>query len=771
MVETTERSRLETVITDSFAPWARQVGLSGKLAIALALAALASGIATYTAWTGSAPQTPNPRVVLFLLIIDLVLVLSLGALIARHLVRLWVARRAGSAGSRLHVRFVAMFSLVAVTPAIIVALFSAVFFHLGVQSWFSDRVRTAVGGSLAVAEAYVAEHRHTIRADILAMANDIDRMAPRLRGKQQQFSRFLAIQASRRALSEATVFNSNGVVLGRTFLSVSAALDELPLNHIEAASSSDPVIFENDRDDQVRALVRLDGYLDAYLFVARFVDPVVLNHVETTRAVVREYEALEGARTDIQLTSALIFIVVALMLLMAAIWLGLTFANRLVGPIRGLMGAAERIRDGDLTARVEEGDSDDEIASLSRAFNRMAGQLAEQRQELVAANQRMDRRRRFTEAVLSGVSAGVVGLDGDGAINLPNSSAAALLETDIETLTGKAFTDAVPEMTGLLEQARSAPGRLVEGEVSLIRKGHRRTFTVRIRSDRTSDQRFGAIVTFDDVTELVTAQRTAAWADVARRIAHEIKNPLTPILLSAERLKRKYLKQITAEPEIFTQCTDTIIRQVGDIGRMVDEFSAFARMPAAEMKVEDMCQLVQQAVFAEEFAHKDITYQLECPENGVAVRCDARHVSRLLTNLLQNAEEAIEGRLSGMSGMGAPATPDRVPPAPGVIAVTVAGDEDGVTLLIRDNGIGLPSDGRERLTEPYVTNREKGTGLGLAIVKKIMEEHGGRMRMDDAPNGGAEIQLSFPALNSDGQDDDNRNSNKDVKMSGIDYGA
>ncbi len=428
MVETNERSRLEAAFADTFVPWARQVSMSGKLPFALALAAFASGLTTYTAWTGSAPQTPNPRVVLILLIIDLVLVLSLGALIARHLVQLWVARRAGSAGSRLHTRFVAMFSLVAVTPAIIVALFSAVFFYLGMQSWFSDRVRTAVGESLAVAEAYVSEHRHIIRADILAMANDIDRMAPRLGRNKQQFSRFLAIQASRRSLSEATVFNSNGMILGRTYLSVSAAFDELPLSRIEAASRSDPVIFANDRDDQVRALLRLDGFLDAYLYVARFVDPRVLNHVETTRAVVREYEALEGARTDIQLTSALIFIVVALLLLMAAIWLGLTFANRLVDPIRGLMVAAERIRDGDLSTRGEEGDDHDEIGSLSRAFNRMAGQLSEQREELVAANQRMDRRRRFDEGVWGGVPAGLGGRRGDGISTLPNSSAGLLLE-------------------------------------------------------------------------------------------------------------------------------------------------------------------------------------------------------------------------------------------------------------------------------------------------------------------------------------------------------
>ena len=734
MGEITDHGRLETAFTKHFVPWARQVGLTGKLALALALATVASGIATYMAWTGSAPHIPNPRVVLILLIVDLALVLSLGALIARHLVRLWMARREGSAGSRLHSRFVAMFSIVAVAPAIIVALFSAIFFHLGVQSWFSERVRTVIGGSLAVAEAYVAEHRHTIRADILAMANDIDRIAPRLRGKQQQFSRFLAIQSSRRNLSEATVFTSNGVILGRTFLSVSAALNELPLNRIEGASRSDPVIFESDREDQVRALVRLDGFLDAYLFVARFVDPVVLNHVETTRAVVREYDELEGARTDIQLTSALIFIVVALMLLMAAIWLGLTFATRLVGPVRGLMVAAERVREGDLTARVDEGSSDDEIGSLSRAFNRMTRQLLEQREELIAANRAMDRRRRFTEGVLSGVSAGVVGLDAKDVITLPNSSAAGLLETTVEALAGEIFTDAIPEMTDLLRQAREHPGKTVEGEVSLIREGHRRTLMVRIRTDQSPDQRFGAIVTFDDITELVTAQRTAAWADVAQRIAHEIKNPLTPIQLSAERLERKYLKQIRTDPEIFTECTNTIMRQVGDIGRMVDEFSAFARMPAAEMHEEDLREIVQAALFSEEFAHWDVNYTLDLPDEPVRIRCDSRHINRLMMNLLQNAQEAIDARefLTDVKFV------------PGAIHIVVSANDTNVLLEIIDNGIGLPPDGRERLTEPYVTNRERGTGLGLAIVKKIVEEHGGRLGMEDADGGGARIHLSFP---------------------------
>jgi len=736
MVEATDRSRIETAYTKIFLPWARQAGLSGKLAIALALATVASGIATYTAWTGSAPQIPNPRVVLILLIVDLVLVLSLGALIARHLVRLWMARRQGSAGSRLHSRFVAMFSLVAVTPAIIVAIFSAVFFHLGVQSWFSERVRTVVGGSLAVAEAYVAEHRHTIRADILAMANDIDRVAPRLRGNQQQFSQFLAIQASRRALSEATVFTSNGFILGRTFLSISAALNELPLNRVQGASRSDPVIFESDRDDQVWALVRLDSFLDAYLFVARFVDPVVLNHVEKTRAVVHEYDALEGARTDIQLTSALIFIVVALMLLMAAIWLGLAFANRLVGPVRSLLVGAERVREGDLTAKVEESGSDDEIGSLSRAFNRMTRQLAEQRAELMTAHHAMDRRRRFTETVLSGVSAGVISLDGEGLITLSNSSAASLLETKVELLMGELFNDAVPEMAILLTQARKLPGKTLEGEISLTREGQRRSFMVRIRTEQSSDQAFGAIVTFDDVTELVAAQRTAAWADVARRIAHEIKNPLTPIQLSAERLRRKYFKQIKNEHEVFIQCTNTIIRQVGDIGRMVDEFSAFARMPAAELHDEDLSEIIRGALFSEEFANRDVNYTFDLPEFPVQIRCDRSHITRLLMNLLQNAQEAIDAREP-------PANADLVP---GAIKVKLLTVDANASLEITDNGIGLPREDRERLTEPYVTTRERGTGLGLAIVKKIIEEHGGQLRLENVENDGARIHLSFPLV-------------------------
>jgi two-component system, NtrC family, nitrogen regulation sensor histidine kinase NtrY len=714
--------------------WARRVRLSGKLVIALAVASALSGLGTYLAWTGVSPHGPNPRFVLILLVVDLILLLALGAVIARQLVRLWVERRSGSAGSRLHLRFVALFSLVAVAPAIVTAVFSAAFFHLGIQSWFSDSVRTVVRESLAVAEAYVAEHRETIRADILAMANDLSREAPQLARNPQLFNRVLQTQAALRSLSEATVFDSTGRILARTALSLTAAFETVPLDAVSRANDGEIVVFSDEDEDQVHALIRLERFLDAYLYVGRFVDAKVLNHAEKTREVVAQYEALEGARSGVQLTAALIFMVVALLLLVVAVWMGLVFANRLVRPITALVVAAERVRQGELDARVAEVGDDDEIATLSRAFNRMTHQLASQRAELVEANRQLDRRRRFTEAVLAGVSAGVIGLDRQGRITLPNRSAAELLGAGEEDLVGRMLEEAAPELAPVLEEARSRPDRFAERQVTIARGGRRRTLIARVAGEVGQGDSRGYVATLDDVTDLMTAQRTAAWADVARRIAHEIKNPLTPIQLSAERLRRKYGREVTTDPEVFAQCTDTIIRQVGDIGRMVDEFSAFARMPAPVFKQEDLRQLVRQNVFAQQVAHPEIEYAVELPEAPTPLRCDARQVAQVLTNLLKNAAEAIEGR---------PVPADGGEPPRGQIAVRVLDRAGEVVVEVADNGRGLPAEHRDRLTEPYVTTRMKGTGLGLAIVRKIMEDHGGRLSLEDGEGGGAKVTLTF----------------------------
>ncbi len=725
--------------------WTRRTRIAGKLTMLLAAAAGAAGIATYAAWTGAGPQGPNPNVVLGLLIVDLVLLLSLAALIARELTRLWVERRSGSAGSRLHVRLVALFSVVAVAPAIVTVVFSALLFHLGLQAWFSERVGVAVSESLAVADAYVAEHRNVIRADVLAVANDLNRAAPNLIRRPHLFNSFLQSQARIRSLSEATVFDSSGRVIARTSLSLIAAFDDVPLSVIDRARDGEVLVLGKEGEDNVYALARLDSFIDAYLYVGRFVDPVVLAHAERTRNVVSEYKALEGMRSGIQVTSVLIFIVVALLLLVVAVWLGLHFATAIVRPIGGLVLATERVREGDLTAEVPTTGLDDEIGTLSRAFNRMTRQLASQREELVEANRKLDRRRRFTEAVLSGVSAGVIGTDQDGRVNLPNRSAADLLGTDVDAMIGLPLNEIAPELADLLSEARGMPARALERQISISQGARRRTLYVRVDSDRAPGRDHGGfIITFDDISALVTAQRTAAWADVARRIAHEIKNPLTPIQLSAERLKRKYGKQIGEDDEVFFRCTDTIVRHVGDIGRMVNEFSSFARMPAPVLREEDIGELVRQAVFASDTARPEITFELSVPEAPVTLDCDARQLRQVLTNLLKNSSEAIEGREEASEKM-----PE------GRIQVRLVADAARVSVDVADNGRGLPVEERDRLTEPYVTTRREGTGLGLAITRKIVEDHGGQLTLDDREGGGAVVRIALPRHRSAHSDNDN----------------
>lgn len=717
-----------------FLVWAARRGLENKLAMALTLAALVAGVATYAALSESPPFGQDPDTVFLLLNLDLAILLLLGALIARRLVTLWVKRRRGQAGSRLHVRVVAMFSIVAVVPAILVAVFSALFFYFGIQSWFSDRISTAVNESLSVAQAYLSEHQQTLRADALSMANDLNREAPRLISEQAFFNQFVSTQAIVRNLTEALVFDGSGRTLARSSLTFALQFEPISEDLMAQARGGDVILLTNDSDDRVRALIRLDRFVDTYLLVGRLVESQVIGHMERVQGAVSEYRQLEGRRSTLQITFFLIFVVVAVLLLFASIGFGLLFADGLMRPVSALIAAAERVRSGDLAARVTTTSTGDELGNLSRAFNRMTSQLESQRRELIEANRQLDLRRRFTETVLSGVSAGVLGLDEEERIHLPNRSATELLGVDLDALVGRRLIDAVPEMVEPMSLVRKAPSRLVEAHVVVARGAESRTLLVRIVAERLHGKVRGYVVTFDDITELLAAQRKAAWADVARRIAHEIKNPLTPIQLSAERLKRRYLKQIDKDPETFVECTDTIVRQVGDIGRMVDEFSAFARMPAPVMKPHDLFTLCRQAVFLQRSAHGKIRFKLD--ETGVRpqLACDGGLVSQALTNLLQNALDAIDGR-TAIAG---------VPLPVGEISVRLATNNGEAMIIVEDNGKGLPAEERHRLTEPYITTRTKGTGLGLAIVKKIMEDHNGRLVLEDRPGGGARVTLVFP---------------------------
>jgi two-component system, NtrC family, nitrogen regulation sensor histidine kinase NtrY len=721
--------------TRRFRIWAQRVGFERKAAYVLAALAIMAGLGTYAAFTRAGPAGPDPDVVLGILYLDFSLLLLLGVLVAYRLARLWVERRRGLAGSRLHVRLVAMFSVLTVAPTILVSVFSLVMFDFGIRSWFSERVSTAVTGSVAVAERYLEEHRQVIRGDVLAMANDINREAPFLVNNSARFSQVLRAQAALRNLTEAVAFDSTGRVLARTNLALSFDYEPLPEEAMTKARLGDVVVLTTDADDRIRAFVRLDRFVDAYLFVGRFVDSEILTYIERTKEAVQQFTELEGRRLDIQVSFIMIFAMVALLLLLAAVWIGLNLATWLVQPISDLIGAAERISSGDLTARVTGPVEADEMGLLARAFNRMTRQLEMQRSELMSANRQVDARRRFTEAVLGGVSAGVIGLDADARINLPNKSAASLLGVTIESLVGRMLSEQIPEMTELLEQARHNPYRQSEKQIELDREAGKITLLARIKAEIADGRVSGYVLTFDDISALLSAQRMAAWADVARRIAHEIKNPLTPIQLSAERLKRKYLNQISDDPETFVECTSTIVRQVGDIGRMVDEFSAFARMPAPVMRKENLIQLIREQVVLQKSAQSGIAFDFDGDQEAVELECDQRQIRQVLTNLLQNAIDAIDAVN--------PVGTDGKRPSGHRISVAITREDRRIVIDVEDTGRGLPEVDRERLTEPYITTREKGTGLGLAIVKRIMEDHGGSISLMDREGGGTRVRLVF----------------------------
>ena len=720
--------------------------MATALPVFLVVVAIFLGTFTYMTLTGLSPFAPSKGVVTALLLANFAIVLVLAGLIGWRVIRLIMERRSGIAGARLHARLVTMFAFISVLPAITVAVFAVVTLDRGLDTWFSERTRGIIDNALQVAEAYLAEHHQVLRQDVLAMANDLNRAAPFLTSNEARTQQLLATQAALRSLPAAYLVNREGQVVARATAAVAPSLGIPGPDQFEKADQGLVVLYTENDGDEIRALIRLPALPDTYLYVARFVDSRVLDHMARTQAAVQEYESLEGALSSVQVTFALIYVTIALVILLAAIWLGLWAANRIVSPIGRLVGAAERVSAGDLSARVSIGEDADEIETLSLAFNRMTSQIEQQQNQLVSTNHQLDERRRFTEAVLAGVSAGVIGLDANGQISHVNRAAEKFLKITEREVINKEIGTAAPEFAPIIKSAMQHTNQSANDQLVLERSGLERTLNVRVTSEKAGADLQGFVLTFDDITELVSAQRNAAWSDVARRIAHEIKNPLTPIQLSAERLKRKYASEITNDPDVFQQCTDTIIRQVGDIGRMVDEFSSFARMPEAVMKEADLVEVVRQAVFLQRVAHPNIDYTLLLPATEIAFDGDARLVSQALTNILKNAAEGIEGKMAAQQSA------DR-------IETNVETNNGAITISITDSGRGLPKNDRARLTEPYMTTRSKGTGLGLAIVKKIMEDHGGTLDLTDAPSdegweSGARIILSFPRV---GTKPDNNN--------------
>jgi len=713
----------------------RTAALERWAAVVLAGAAILLGTVTFFFISKAPPAGGDVRRVVLLLNLDVLVLVLLGLVVGRRLWRVLRERRLGIAGSRLHARLVALFGLLAVTPGILVAVFAAGFLAAGLENWFGARIATALENSLRVARAYLDEHRETIRADALAMAADLSRDLPFVLGDPDQVQRLMDAQAALRALSEAVVFEAGGRVLVRSGLSFTLDVSRLPLSALEAADRGEVVVLTSESDDRVRALLRLEGLGGLYLVVGRFVDPEVLGFVERTEQVVGEYDDLRRERHAIQLRLTLVFGLVTLLLMLAAVWAGIAVADRIALPLAHLAAAAEQLRRGDLSARVPEDGANaaDEIGLVVRTFNRMAERLEAQQRELVDANRTLDARRRFIEAILTGVSAGVLGLDADGRILLANPRAEALLAGEGEGLVGRRLGEVLPEAAALPGRA-AATGVPAEQQLRLVRSGHEYVLLLRATPQLEGGRLAGFVLTFDDITELIVAQRQAAWAEVARRIAHEIRNPLTPIRLSAERLQRRYAKRLPEEERAaFGRAVETIVRQVDAIGRLVFEFSAFARMPRPVLREEDLAEAVREALELERTRAPRVRFVADLPRQPLRLLLDREKIVQALTNLLRNATEALEEA----------ATPEPR------IEVRMRGEDGWALVEVCDNGPGLPPGERHRLFEPYVTTKARGSGLGLAIVRRIVEEHAGRVELVDRPGGGTCARILLPIRHSE----------------------
>jgi two-component system nitrogen regulation sensor histidine kinase NtrY len=720
-----------------FGRWAASPDRFPGLEIVFAGVALVIGLASYAVLTGQrAPAEGfSPQLVTLLLVANLVPLLALLMLIARRVAILIANRRAGRAGAQLHVRLVALFAALAAAPTILVVIFASLLFQFGVQFWFSDRARTVLDNADRVAQAYVLENKSRILDDIVAMGQDISKYSSDFGIGTPAFRQGLELQVQYRNLSEAAVFRPGPA--GPQII-VAVSLDKPPLAQrterldLAGIRPGEALAVASARD-RVEAVVRLTTPQPLFVYTSRKVEPRVLEQVARTQTALSDYRELTERSRALQWRFNLILLVVSLLVVAAAIWFAILLATRIVAPIGELAEAAERVGKGDLDARVNPQGTSDEIGALARSFNRMTAQLKAQQQALIGANTQSEMRRRFIEAVLSGVSAGVLSIDSAGVIRLANASAEALLDCGPQGLAGRPLEEAVPEFAALLETARNEG--IAAAEVTRTRPHNRastvggaETQTLAVRLTADAGQARNYILTFDDISQQLSDQRRAAWSDVARRIAHEIKNPLTPIILSAERLKRRFGPEIDRGQDVFTDLTDTIIRQVGDLRRMVDEFSAFARMPSPTFRTESLAEIARQALFLAEVATPNVRFRLEVTDPLPPFVCDRRQIGQAFTNLLKNASEAIASCEDSQQGE---------------VLVSIAQRGPTLAVDIADNGCGLPGELRERLFEPYVTTRQRGTGLGLAIVKRIVEDHRGRLDIMNRPEGGALARMEF----------------------------
>ena len=699
----------------------------GYLAV---LAALAIGVYTIYTLAQFDPAQSDSGQLATLIAVDVLAVIIVGAFVIRQILRLWVERRQKLAGYQLHWRLALLFGGVAALPAVITTAFALFVVDYSLRGWFADRISTAVTGSVQVADAYFEEHASSIRSDVLTIANDVNREAFKFRDEPALLNQYLTNQAVLRNLSEVIILDGTGQVAAKSRFAFAVTFTSFGEGWLEQARQGEVVILRGDATSKLRAVVKLNSFVDAYLFVGRFIDKSVLDAVDGTRLAAADYQQLGIRQLDLQVSFAFVFGLILVLLLITALWIGLNLATAIVEPLGSVISVAEQVRGGNLTERVPAGLELDEVARLGLSFNKMLDELVRSREQLVQANMQIDRRREFTEAVLGGVSSGVIGMDSDQKVTLPNNSACQLLSLSDSDMIGRKLADVVPEFAGLITTGTSRRRRFAEEQIMLERDGTSLTLRARIATERVDGRVIGYVVTFEDVTDLLTAQRKAAWSDVARRIAHEIKNPLTPIQLAADRLRRKYRPEDEAEGEQFSEYLSIIGRQVDDIGRMVDEFSDFARMPQPVMKELSLAALAHGQVALYEAQKVDFYTDLDTDPDGGMVMGDAGLLRQALTNIIQNAIDSLSGAMV------------EVPQ----IRLALSVNDGQVCLAVSDNGPGFPKKDRASLLEPYVTGRDKGTGLGLAIVSKIIQDHSGELELADDDDGGAMVVIRLAQL-------------------------
>ncbi|MEQ1769041.1 MAG: PAS domain-containing sensor histidine kinase [Devosia sp.] len=687
------------------------------LVVVLLSVVVSSG--SFLVMTGATSIEPTPEIWTIIWIINGLLVLLVVALVVTEAMLLLQSRLLQQAGSGLQVRMVTMFAIAAAVPATIVAIVATISLNQGLDQWFSERTRTMVESSRLVARSYMLEHAQVLRDDIVWVAGEIEQAKTTYDTDRQQFQRIFTALAVTRSLPFAALITPDGVARMTAQINAQVSTPGFPEGLGAQVREGAPTLISPGDTNMVGAAVKLRGYDDLLLFVARPVNPEVLEFMRLTDDNITEYRQYETNRLAFQITFTIMYLGLALVLLLAALWVGIALANRFVDPIRNLMIASSRVSGGDLDVQVPVEPGRGDLRDLSNRFNTMTRQLKSQHVALVQANETNEKRRQFTEAVVEGVSAGIVGLDAFGAITLVNARAAEMLGVDELSAVGKPVGEVIPPLSQIIERAQSSRRGQVRDQIEIGSGPDYRTYQVQLTREGTMTESKGFVVTLDDITDLLSAQRTGAWADVARRIAHEIKNPLTPIQLSAERLRRRYAKKLEDDFEVYDKSINTILRQVTDIGRMVDEFSSFARMPEAKPSMADLSDAIRNAVFLESVRLPEINIDVDLPEKSVHAYFDQRLISQVLTNLIKNAVEAIEG--AGLEAIKDPVIR---------VALTLEGEKARVS--ISDNGKGWPKENRQRLLEPYITTREKGTGLGLAIVARIVEQHGGNVDLIDA---------------------------------------